>query len=61
MTIEEAKQRITLMAEVQEMIYEQAWQNAKLPENMRDTLHDYIFNDFKHPDMDAILTKQQND
>lgn len=46
MTIEEAKERIQLMHEVENLLFEQAWQNAGLPENMRDDLFDYICNDY---------------
>jgi tryptophanyl-tRNA synthetase len=51
MTIEEAKQRIKVLHEVADLIYEQAWQSAKLPENMRADLFDYLYNDYATPDM----------
>ena len=46
MTIQEAKERVQLLQEVADLMFEQAWQSSGLPENMRDHLFDHICNDY---------------
>jgi hypothetical protein len=55
MTIKEAKERIALLHEVESMMFEQAWQSAGLPENMRDDLFDHICNDYTTAKMAKYL------
>ena len=46
MKLDEAKQRIRLLQEVADMMFEQAWQHSGLPENMWYDLFDHLCNDY---------------
>lgn len=59
MNIQEAKQRVQLLQEVADMMFEQAWQNSGLPENMRDDLFDHICNDYTTPKMERWLVDKK--
>ena len=59
MKLDEAKDRINLLHEVADMIFEQAWQNSGMPEPMRDDLFDYLCNNYTTKRMSDWLKNEK--
>ena len=60
MKLDEAKQRIRLLQEVGDIMFEQAWQHSGLPENMRDDLFDHLCNDYTSKKMADWMKNQES-
>ena len=61
MKLDEAKERISTLQEVSDIIFEQAWQNAGMPETMRDDLFDYLCNDYTTKRMEDWLNEREQE